>query len=65
MICCRPLHAIEKLDLTNGQRHVWSAALCGFVSDLVTLSTSGLSEQAVVELPVAILNGLHGSWAEA
>ncbi len=88
-----PLQAIEKLDLVGGQRHVWSAAPRGFVSepimvpkpdaaaeddgwvlvpvwngarcasDLVILNASDLSEQAVVELPLAIPYGLHGSWA--
>ena len=88
-----PLQAIEKLDLISGQRHVWSAAPRGFVSepimvpkpdaaaeddgwvlvpvwngarcasDLVILNASDLSEQAVVELPLAIPYGLHGSWA--
>jgi all-trans-8'-apo-beta-carotenal 15,15'-oxygenase len=88
-----PLQAIEKLDLQTGQRHVWSAAPRGFVSepvmvprpgasaeddgwvlvpvwngarcasDLVILNAADLSEQAVVELPLAIPYGLHGSWA--
>jgi len=92
-----PLQAIEKLDLHTGQRHVWSAAPRGFVSepvmvprsatggaapaeddawvlvpvwngarcasDLVILNASDLSEQAVLELPLAIPYGLHGSWA--
>ena len=93
-----PLQAIEKLDLHTGQRHVWSAAPRGFVSepimvprpasggaapaeddgwvlvpmwngarcasDLVILNAADLSEQAVLELPLAIPSGLHGSWAE-
>jgi all-trans-8'-apo-beta-carotenal 15,15'-oxygenase len=92
-----PLQAIEKLDLHTGQRHVWSAAPRGFVSepimvprpasggaapaeddgwvlvpvwngarcasDLVILNAADLSEQAVLELPLAIPYGLHGSWA--
>jgi len=40
---------------------VWNGARCG--SDLVVLNASDLSEQAVVELPLAIPYGLHGSWA--
>ena len=100
-----PLQAIEKLDLRTGERHVWSAAPRGFVSepvmvpaahaatgsgpageasaaaeddgwvlvpvwngarcasDLVILNAADLSEQAVLELPLAIPYGLHGSWA--
>ena len=88
-----PLQAIEKLDLRNGERLVWSAAPRGFVSepvfvprpgaaaeddgwllcvvwngarcasDLVILNAADLSEQAVLELPLAIPHGLHGSWA--
>jgi all-trans-8'-apo-beta-carotenal 15,15'-oxygenase len=91
-----PLQAIEKLDLRTGQRHVWSAAPRGFVSepvmvprsatagaapaeddgwvlvpvwngarcasDMVILNASDLSEQAVLELPLAIPYGLHGSF---
>ena len=90
-----PLQAIEKLDLHTGERHVWSAAPRGFVSepvmvprpgasaeddgwvlvpvwnggrsgtDLVILNASDLSEQAVLELPLAIPYGLHGSFCEA
>lgn len=93
-----PLQAIKKLDLSNGERHVWSAGPRGFVSepvmaprpgadggpepaeddgwvlvpvwngarcatDLVILNAADLSEQAVLELPLAIPYGLHGSWA--
>jgi all-trans-8'-apo-beta-carotenal 15,15'-oxygenase len=90
-----PLQAIEKLDLTNGERHVWSAAPRGFVSepvmvprpsapaeddgwvlvlvwngarcasDLVILDAASLAEVAVLELPLAVPHGLHGSWAGA
>jgi all-trans-8'-apo-beta-carotenal 15,15'-oxygenase len=97
-----PLQAIEKLDLTTGERRVWSAAPRGFVSepvmvprpdadpaaagsspeddgwvlcvvwngarcasDLVILNAADLSEQAVLELPLAIPHGLHGSWVPA
>jgi len=90
-----PLQAIEKLDLHSGQRHVWSAAPRGFVSepvivprpqasgedegwvlvpvwngarcasDLVVLNAADLSEQAVLELPLAIPYGLHGSFCDA
>jgi all-trans-8'-apo-beta-carotenal 15,15'-oxygenase len=98
-----PLQAIEKLDLSTGERRVWSAAPRGFVSepvmvphaapaedhvaedqvaedsgwvlvlvwngarcasDLVILRADDLSEQAVLELPLAIPYGLHGTWAE-
>jgi all-trans-8'-apo-beta-carotenal 15,15'-oxygenase len=88
-----PLQAIEKLDLVDGTRHVWSAAPRGFVTepvmvpapgaaaedagwvlvpvwngarcatDLVILNAADLSEEAVLELPLAIPYGLHGSWA--
>ena len=90
-----PLQAIKKLDLSTGERRVWSAAPRGFVSepvmvprpgatseddgwvlclvwngarcasDLVILNAADLSEQAVLELPLAIPHGLHGSWAPA
>jgi all-trans-8'-apo-beta-carotenal 15,15'-oxygenase len=90
-----PLQAIEKLDLTIGERRVWSAAPRGFVSeplmvpdpaaaaedggwvlclvwngarcasDLVILNAADMSEQAVLELPLAIPHGLHGSWVPA
>ncbi len=90
-----PLQAIEKLDLTSGERLVWSAAPRGFVSeplmvadptaaaedggwvlclvwngarcasDLVILNAADMSEQAVLELPLAIPHGLHGSWVPA
>jgi len=39
---------------------IWNSARCG--SDLVVLNAADLSEQAVVELPLAIPYGLHGSW---
>jgi all-trans-8'-apo-beta-carotenal 15,15'-oxygenase len=32
---------------------------------LVILQADDLSEQAVLELPLAIPYGLHGSWAQA
>jgi all-trans-8'-apo-beta-carotenal 15,15'-oxygenase len=92
-----PLQAIEKLDLSTGERLVWSAGPRGFVSeplmvpdptaaahdpaaedrgwvlclvwngarcasDLVILNAADLGEQAVLELPLAIPHGLHGSW---
>jgi all-trans-8'-apo-beta-carotenal 15,15'-oxygenase len=90
-----PLQAIEKLDITSGERRVWSAAPRGFVSeplmvpdpaaaaedggwvlclvwngarcasDLVILNAADMSEQAVLELPLAIPHGLHGSWVPA
>jgi all-trans-8'-apo-beta-carotenal 15,15'-oxygenase len=90
-----PLQAIQKLDLTTGDTHTWSAAPRGFVSeplmvarpgasaeddgwvldlvwngargasDLVILNAVDLSEMAVLELPLAIPHGLHGSWAES
>jgi len=97
-----PLQAIEKLDLSTGERYVWSAAPRGFVSepvmvprtgadpaaagtspeddgwvlcvvwngarcasDLVILNAADLSEQSVLELPLAIPHGLHGSWVPA
>ena len=88
-----PLQAIQKLDLSSGATHTWSAAPRGFVSeplmvrrpgaeaeddgwvldlvwngarqasDLVILDARDLSEVAVVELPLAVPHGLHGSWA--
>jgi all-trans-8'-apo-beta-carotenal 15,15'-oxygenase len=42
---------------------VWNGARGG--SDLVILQAGDLSEQAVLELPLAIPYGLHGSWAQA
>ncbi len=95
-----PLQAIEKLDLTTGERRIWSAAPRGFVSeplmvpdptaaahdpasedrgwvlclvwngarcasDLVILNAADMTEQAVLELPLAIPHGLHGSWVGA
>jgi len=90
-----PLQAIKKLDLSNGEKFIWSAAPRGFVSepimvpragaikeddgwilcvvwngarcasDLVILNAHDLSEQAVLELPLAIPHGLHGSWVDA
>ncbi|MEY3757170.1 MAG: hypothetical protein RLZZ263_324 [Cyanobacteriota bacterium] len=42
---------------------IWNGARRG--TDLVILRASDLSEQAVVELPLAIPYGLHGSWASA
>jgi all-trans-8'-apo-beta-carotenal 15,15'-oxygenase len=87
-----PLQAIKKLDLSNGEKMLWSAAPRGFVSepimvpkpnakaeddgwilcliwngarcasDLVILSANTLTEQAIIQLPLAIPHGLHGSW---
>jgi all-trans-8'-apo-beta-carotenal 15,15'-oxygenase len=42
---------------------VWNGARCA--SDLVILNAADLSEQAVLELPLAIPHGLHGSWVPA
>lgn len=42
---------------------VWNGARGA--SDLVILQAADLSEQAVLELPLAIPYGLHGSWAQA
>ena len=88
-----PLQAIQKLDLSSGATHTWSAAPRGFVSeplmvrrpaaeaeddgwvldlvwnggraasDLVILDARDLSEVAVLELPLPVPHGLHGSWA--
>jgi len=90
-----PLQAIQKLDLHNGERQIWSAAPRGFVSeplmvphpggsaeddgwvlvlvwngarcatDLVILAAASLAELAVLELPLAIPHGLHGSFDPA
>ncbi len=87
-----PLQAIKKLDLTNLDQSIWSAAPRGFVSeplmvskvgsniedegwvmfltwngsrkgtDLVILKANNLTEEAIVELPISIPHGLHGSW---
>ncbi|MEB3324744.1 MAG: carotenoid oxygenase family protein [Cyanobacteriota bacterium] len=87
-----PLQAIKKLDLSSGERRVWSAAPRGFVSepvmvprpggtkeddgwvltvvwngascssDLVILDAATMEEVAVLELPLALPHGLHGSW---
>ncbi|MEB3166417.1 MAG: carotenoid oxygenase family protein, partial [Cyanobacteriota bacterium] len=89
-----PLQALKKLDLTTGERRVWSAAPRGFVSeplmvprpgasaeddgwvlcvvwngarcasDLVILDAATMEEEAVLELPLAIPHGLHGSFVE-
>ncbi|MDA0717652.1 MAG: carotenoid oxygenase family protein [Cyanobacteria bacterium] len=42
---------------------VWNGARCA--TDLVILNAADMKEQAVLELPLAIPYGLHGSWAEA
>ena len=42
---------------------VWNGARCA--TDLVILGADDLAEQAVLELPLAIPYGLHGSWAAA
>ncbi|MEB3270852.1 MAG: carotenoid oxygenase family protein [Synechococcus sp.] len=90
-----PLQAIQKLDLHNRERQVWSAAPRGFVSeplmvprpgasaeddgwvlclvwngarcasDLVILDAASLAELALLELPLAIPHGLHGSFDPA
>lgn len=39
---------------------VWNGARCA--SDLVILRAADMGEQAVLELPLAIPHGLHGSW---
>jgi all-trans-8'-apo-beta-carotenal 15,15'-oxygenase len=40
---------------------VWNGARCA--SDLVILDAASMQEVAVLELPLAIPHGLHGSWA--
>ena len=40
---------------------VWNGARAA--SDLVILSARDLTEVAVLELPLAVPHGLHGSWA--
>ena len=40
---------------------VWNGARCA--TDLVILNAADLTEQAVLELPLAIPYGLHGSWS--
>ena len=42
---------------------VWNGARCA--SDLVVLDAASLAECAVLELPLAIPYGLHGSWVPA
>ena len=42
---------------------VWNGARCA--SDLVILDAASLAEVAVLELPLAVPHGLHGSWAPA
>ena len=42
---------------------VWNGARCA--SDLVILDAASLAEVAVLELPLAVPHGLHGSWAQA
>ena len=42
---------------------VWNGARCA--SDLVILDAADLREVAVLELPLAIPHGLHGSWVTA
>jgi all-trans-8'-apo-beta-carotenal 15,15'-oxygenase len=41
---------------------VWNGARCA--SDLVILDAASLAEVAVLELPLAVPHGLHGSWAQ-
>jgi all-trans-8'-apo-beta-carotenal 15,15'-oxygenase len=41
---------------------VWNGARCA--SDLVILDATSLAELAVLELPLAVPHGLHGSWAQ-
>jgi all-trans-8'-apo-beta-carotenal 15,15'-oxygenase len=90
-----PLQAIKKLNLTSGERRVWSAAPRGFVSepvmvprpgsrteddgwvltmvwngarcatDLVILDAATMEEVGVIELPLALPYGLHGSWVSS
>ena len=42
---------------------VWNGARCA--TDLVILTADSLREEAVLELPLAIPYGLHGSWSAA
>ena len=42
---------------------VWNGARCA--SDLVILDAASLAEVAVLELPLAVPHGLHGSWVPA
>jgi all-trans-8'-apo-beta-carotenal 15,15'-oxygenase len=42
---------------------VWNGARCA--SDLVILDAASMQEVAVLELPLAIPHGLHGSWVPA
>ena len=42
---------------------VWNGARCA--TDLMILNAADMTEQAVLELPLAIPYGLHGSWAPA
>jgi all-trans-8'-apo-beta-carotenal 15,15'-oxygenase len=39
---------------------VWNGARCA--SDLVILDAASMAEVAVLELPLAVPHGLHGSW---
>ncbi|MFM7641367.1 MAG: carotenoid oxygenase family protein, partial [Cyanobium sp.] len=42
---------------------VWNGARCA--SDLVILDAASMAEAAVLELPLALPHGLHGSWVGA
>jgi all-trans-8'-apo-beta-carotenal 15,15'-oxygenase len=42
---------------------VWNGARCA--SDLVILDAASMDEVAVLELPLAVPHGLHGSWVAA
>ncbi|MBM5783895.1 MAG: Apocarotenoid-15,15'-oxygenase [Cyanobacteria bacterium K_DeepCast_35m_m1_288] len=42
---------------------VWNGARCA--SDLVILDAASMAEVALLELPLAVPHGLHGSWAPA
>ncbi len=42
---------------------VWNGARCA--SDLVILDAVSMAEVALLELPLALPHGLHGSWAQA
>jgi len=39
---------------------IWNGERCG--TDLIILKANDLSEKAVIELPISIPHGLHGSW---
>ena len=41
---------------------VWNSIRCG--TDLIILDSKDMTEQAILEVPISIPHGLHGSWVD-